>query len=50
MYVDTTFIYKGVWEAPTRETSVCMAEPGNSRNKNAMAFEKNKKVIAGSIS
>ena len=30
-------VYKDTWEATTSETLVCMAEPGNSHHRNAIA-------------
>ena len=42
--MDTMF-FKEIWEALTDETLVCVAEQGNSHNRNAVAFEKGWKMI-----
>ena len=44
MYVDTTFTRR-YGKVPTGETLVCVAEPGNSHDRNAVAVEKYGKVI-----
>ena len=37
-------IYNEIWEAASDETLVCMTEPGNSDDRNAVAVEKEGKV------
>ena len=36
-------VYKEIWEAATGEIFVCVAEPGNSYDRNGMAVEKRQK-------
>ena len=38
-------IYKDIWEAAVGETLVCALEPNNSRDRNAVAVEKEGKIV-----
>ena len=38
-------VYKDIWEAAVGETVVCVLEPGNFNNRNAIAVEKDGRII-----
>ena len=44
VYVDTTFTRR-YGEAATDEALVCVAEPGNSHDRNAVVVERDRKVV-----
>ena len=38
-------VYKNIWEAAVGDTVVCVLEPGHFNNRNAVAVEKDGRII-----
>ena len=46
LYVHWHHLYKDIWEVAVGETVVCMLEPGNFHDRNAITVEKDEESLA----